>query len=285
MQRSTGPASSHRQQISALEADIKEYSGSLAASAEALIKAEQEIEGLTIADIEALRGQLKEVEASKQALTEEKEKLHARIVLNRTQLSSIEKSRAELDAVEEEYRVTGKLAKIARGDNAEKITFERFVLAAFFDDIIQAANMRLTRMTGSRYEMCRKTDRSKGNAQSGLEIEVLDNYTGRTRHIKTLSGGESFKASLSLALGLADVVQSYAGGISLDTMFVDEGFGTLDPGIPGRRSTVPGGAAEHGKARGHNIPRAGAQGEDRRPPGDHPGQGRQQRGVVYPRGC
>jgi len=169
------------------------------------------------------------VNESKQSRSSEKEMLHARIVLNRIQLSSIAKSMKELEAVEEEYKVTGKLAKIARGDNIEKITFERYVLAAFFDDIIHAANMRLTRMTGSRYEMCRKTDRSKGNTQSGLEIEVLDNYTGRTRHIKTLSGGESFKASLSLALGLADVVQSYAGGISLDTMFVDEGFGTLDP--------------------------------------------------------
>lgn len=218
-----------RQQMRSLEDDIKEYSGSRTAAAESLIKAEQEIEGLKIADIEELKEQLKAVNESKQSRSIEKEKLHARIVLNRTQLSSIVKSRSELETVEEEYKVTGKLAKIARGDNIEKITFERYVLAAFFDDIIHAANMRLTRMTGSRYEMCRKTDRSKGNAQSGLEIEVLDNYTGRTRHIKTLSGGESFKASLSLALGLADVVQSYAGGISLDTMFVDEGFGTLDP--------------------------------------------------------
>jgi DNA repair protein SbcC/Rad50 len=218
-----------RQQMAELEADIKEYSGSRTAAAESLIKAEQEIEGRTVADVEELNEQLKAVNESKQSRSSEKEMLHARIVLNRTQLSSIVKSMKELEAVEEEYKVTGKLAKIARGDNIEKITFERYVLAAFFDDIIHAANMRLTRMTGSRYEMCRKTDRSKGNAQSGLEIEVLDNYTGRTRHIKTLSGGESFKASLSLALGLADVVQSYAGGISLDTMFVDEGFGTLDP--------------------------------------------------------
>jgi len=218
-----------RQQMTELEADIKEYSGSRTAAAESLIKAEQEVEGLKIADIEELNEQLKAVNESKQSRSSEKEMLHARIVLNRIQLSSIAKSMKELEAVEEEYKVTGKLAKIARGDNIEKITFERYVLAAFFDDIIHAANMRLTRMTGSRYEMCRKTDRSKGNTQSGLEIEVLDNYTGRTRHIKTLSGGESFKASLSLALGLADVVQSYAGGISLDTMFVDEGFGTLDP--------------------------------------------------------
>ncbi|MFK4997930.1 SbcC/MukB-like Walker B domain-containing protein [Bacillus sp. N9] len=75
----------------------------------------------------------------------------------------------------------------------------------------------------------RKTDRSKGNVQSGLELLIFDQYTGQERHVKTLSGGESFKASLSLALGLADVVQQHAGGVSLETMFIDEGFGTLDP--------------------------------------------------------
>jgi exonuclease SbcC len=77
--------------------------------------------------------------------------------------------------------------------------------------------------------MNRIVQKGKGLAQSGLELEVFDFYTGRSRHVKTLSGGESFKASLALALGLADVVQSHAGGVSLETMFVDEGFGTLDP--------------------------------------------------------
>jgi DNA repair protein SbcC/Rad50 len=84
-------------------------------------------------------------------------------------------------------------------------------------------------MTSGRYQLIRKTDRSKGNVQSGLELLIFDQYTGQERHVKTLSGGESFKASLALALGLADVVQQYAGGVSLETMFIDEGFGTLDP--------------------------------------------------------
>jgi DNA repair protein SbcC/Rad50 len=109
------------------------------------------------------------------------------------------------------------------------MTFERFVLAAFLDEILLVANERLRKMTSGRYQLLRKTDRSKGNVQSGLEILVFDQYTGQQRHVKTLSGGESFKASLALALGLSEVVQQYAGGVSLETMFIDEGFGTLDP--------------------------------------------------------
>ncbi|MCU9808772.1 SbcC/MukB-like Walker B domain-containing protein [Paraclostridium sp. AKS73] len=84
-------------------------------------------------------------------------------------------------------------------------------------------------MTGDRFSLIRKKSKSKGAGQKGLELEIYDNYTDSSRDVSSLSGGESFKASLSLALGLSDVVQSNAGGVSLDTMFVDEGFGTLDP--------------------------------------------------------
>lgn len=130
---------------------------------------------------------------------------------------------------EEKYKIIGHLSDIARGQNTYRMTFERYVLASFLDDILQVANLRLTRMTSGRYHLLRKTDRSKGNIQSGLELLIFDQYTGQERHVKTLSGGESFKASLALALGLADVVQQHAGGVSLETMFIDEGFGTLDP--------------------------------------------------------
>ncbi|WP_394232345.1 AAA family ATPase [Niallia oryzisoli] len=134
-----------------------------------------------------------------------------------------------IKSLEEKYELIGHLYEMAKGQNNHRITFERYVLAAFLDDILREANERLKKMTGGRYELNRKTDRSKGNVQSGLELLVFDQYTGQERHVKTLSGGESFKASLSLALGLADIVQQYAGGVSLETMFIDEGFGTLDP--------------------------------------------------------
>ncbi|OZI11868.1 ATP-dependent dsDNA exonuclease [Bacillaceae bacterium SAS-127] len=134
----------------------------------------------------------------------------------------------DLKELEEKYQLIGHLYDMAHGNNVHKLTFERYVLASFLDDILKVANERLVKMTAGRYYLLRKTDRAKGNAQSGLELLVFDQYTGQERHVKTLSGGESFKASLALALGLAEVVQQYAGGVSLETMFIDEGFGTLD---------------------------------------------------------
>ncbi|WP_147534247.1 AAA family ATPase [Bacillus marasmi] len=144
-------------------------------------------------------------------------------------LTRINALNEQLKEFEERYKLIGHLHEIAKGQNTYRITFERFVLASFLDDILTQANVRLTKMTSGRYQLQRKTDRSKGAGQSGLELLVFDQYTGQERHVKTLSGGESFKAALALALGLAEVVQAYAGGVSLETMFIDEGFGTLDP--------------------------------------------------------
>lgn len=144
-------------------------------------------------------------------------------------VESIRSIDSKIGEKEKKYEVLGNLSDIARGQNSQKLTFERFVLTSFLDEILSIANDRLAPMTNGRYQLVRKQDRSKGNVQSGLELLVFDQYTGLERHVKTLSGGESFKASLSLALGLADVVQERSGGVSMETMFIDEGFGTLDP--------------------------------------------------------
>ena len=98
----------------------------------------------------------------------------------------------------------------------------------FFDRIIRRANGRLMVMSGGQYELKRRVNAENNRSQAGLELDVIDHYNGSERSVKTLSGGESFKASLALALGLSDEIQSSAGGIRLDTMFVDEGFGSLD---------------------------------------------------------
>ena len=106
---------------------------------------------------------------------------------------------------------------------------ETYIQMTFFDRIIARANTRFMKMSGGQYELKRSETADNNRSQSGLDLSVIDHYNGTERSVKTLSGGESFKASLSLALGLSDEIQSSAGGIKLDTMFVDEGFGSLDP--------------------------------------------------------
>lgn len=124
-----------------------------------------------------------------------------------------------------------KLSDLANGGKQGfwGLTFERYVLGAFLEEVIEAANFRLTRLTRGRFSLERVEAEESGNRSQGLDLAIFDSETGTSRPAITLSGGESFLASLALSLGLADVVQSYAGGVHLDTIFVDEGFGTLDP--------------------------------------------------------
>ncbi|NUW69901.1 AAA family ATPase [Vibrio coralliilyticus] len=133
---------------------------------------------------------------------------------------------AELEA---EYRVYGTLYDVASGKTGSRVSLHRFVLGVLLDDVLIQASQRLSLMSKGRYILARKTEGFKGAAGRGLDLMVEDSYTGKNRDVATLSGGESFMAALSLALGLSDVVQSYSGGIRLDTLFIDEGFGSLDP--------------------------------------------------------
>jgi len=150
-----------------------------------------------------------------------------RTTLQRTK-GQIDRAAAESKKLDEEYKVIGTLSDVANGQTGHKISLQRFVLSVLLDDVLVEASRRLSLMSKGRYQLLRKEDRAKGNKASGLELEVEDAYTGKQRPVATLSGGESFMAALSLALGLSDVVQAYAGGIRLDTLFIDEGFGSLD---------------------------------------------------------
>ncbi|EOA8956221.1 AAA family ATPase [Vibrio harveyi] len=131
--------------------------------------------------------------------------------------------------LEDEYKVFGTLYDVASGKTGSRISLHRFVLGVLLDDVLIQASQRLNLMSKGRYILARKTEGFKGAAGRGLDLVVEDSYTGKTRDVATLSGGESFMAALALALGLSDVVQSYSGGIRLDTLFIDEGFGSLDP--------------------------------------------------------
>ena len=137
---------------------------------------------------------------------------------------------AELQALEDRRRWLDPLSQTANGTitGKERLRLEAFVQGALFDRIIACANVRLLGMTGGQYELRRHTDVSDGRTIVGLELDVLDHYNGSVRSVLTLSGGETFKASLSLALGMSEMIQHRAGGIRFDTMFVDEGFGSLD---------------------------------------------------------
>ncbi|MBA2173942.1 AAA family ATPase [Halobacillus locisalis] len=186
------------------------------------------LEGVVRPDLEA---RLKEWETSKEQLNIKQQRLNEhRLAYQQNeavqkQLNTLIREQGDLA---KRYYDIAELAQLARGDNALRLSLERYVLAAFLDEILVQANLRFDQMSDHRYQLIRSDEIAKRGAQSGLDLEVLDHHTGQQRSVRTLSGGEGFKASLSLALGMADVVQSHAGGVQLDTLFIDEGFGTLD---------------------------------------------------------
>ncbi|MDQ1146479.1 exonuclease SbcC [Bacillus sp. SORGH_AS 510] len=216
-------------EIRILEGQIRAYREELRSVTDRLNELIELLQDVKVPDVEDLKLELAMKTSELEKLNQQRTDLFVKKRDNEEIFSKVESLNEQMKVLEERYKLIGHLYEISKGQNNFRITFERYVLAAFLDDILREANVRLRKMTSGRFQLLRKTDRAKGNAQSGLELLVFDQYTGQERHVKTLSGGESFKASLSLALGLADVVQSYAGGVSLETMFIDEGFGTLDP--------------------------------------------------------
>ncbi|GLB60875.1 AAA family ATPase [Cytobacillus sp. NCCP-133] len=216
-------------EIKSLEAEVRKYREEVRSVNDRFMELTQLLDGADTPHMENLHSDLRETDEELKQLQDQYTNLYMKKKHNEETINRIIEINDKMKALEDRYKVIGHLYEISKGQNTYRITFERFVLAAFLDDILREANGRLTQMTSGRYQLLRKTDRSKGNAQSGLELLVFDQYTGQERHVKTLSGGESFKAALALALGLAEVVQQYAGGVSLETMFIDEGFGTLDP--------------------------------------------------------
>ena len=193
---------------------------------------EKQIAGNKETDMEELVQARQEVSGAKKELQKQMEEIRIRYENNLKIRNAIDKQSAKLLELERNWTqvreisdtVNGKI----KGGSKEKIKFETYIQTNYFDRIIARANTRFMVMSGGQYELKRQTDTDDRKSQSGLELNVIDHYNGSERSVKTLSGGESFKASLSLALGLSDEIQASAGGIQLDTMFVDEGFGSLD---------------------------------------------------------
>ena len=197
------------------------------------------------ANVEQLKNQLAESNpVNMDALTEKKrhyteqkaeslkqqKMIHNRMTTNQSCGNSIRKKSAELSVLEEKQKWMRALSDTANGTvkGKERVMLETYIQTTYFDRIVARANVRLMKMTGGQYDLKRRKTAENMRSQSGLELDVIDHYNGTERSVKTLSGGESFKASLALALGLSDEVQM-STGIQLDTLFVDEGFGSLDP--------------------------------------------------------
>ncbi len=202
----------------------------LAASAAAITELTALLERSETIDIPAQQERSRALLAERETLTERRRALHARRTANETALHHLREKSAALKQSEAHYAWMRTLSSTVNGTlpGREKVALETYVQMTFFDRILRRANMRLLVMSDGQYELKRRREAENNRSQSGLELDVVDHYNGSERSVKSLSGGESFKASLALALGLSDEIQSAAGGIRLDTMFVDEGFGSLD---------------------------------------------------------
>ena len=181
-------------------------------------------------DLELERAKRKTLSVEIARLSEGLAELAARIRCNQTALEHLKEQSGDLEETEKKWTWVRALSNTANGNisGEEKIMLETYVQMTYFDRIIARANTRFMVMSGGQYELKRRIEAENNRSQSGLELDVIDHYNGTERSVNSLSGGETFKASLSLALGLSDEIQSSAGGIRLDTMFVDEGFGSLD---------------------------------------------------------
>ena len=208
---------------------INEYHQAVATNKKQLSDAESDAKGLKVIDIEALKTICDEQSANVDLIRKNCNNSENRISTNEEKQKSILDRREELEKARKENAICQRLYNLVKGTTGNgKITLEQYIQAAGFDGIIAAANRRLLPMSDGQYELYRQEDSLGKKSNNFLDLEVLDNYTGHRRPVGNLSGGESFKASLSLALGLSDTVSSNLGGVQMDALFVDEGFGTLD---------------------------------------------------------
>ncbi len=199
---------------------------------------EAQLKGKKRVDTAALWSAASELDEKQKHLEDLRAECLSRQKLNTGLLEQITAAEVEYKKLQDNYLDVGDISRITSGNNAQKLSFERFVLASYFENVIHMANLRLSGMTEGRFSLLRSDDLEKHGRASGLDLMVFDSHTGRERHVSTLSGGESFQAALALALGLADVAGMFAGGVSMDAIFIDEGFGALDPATLERAVSV-----------------------------------------------
>ncbi len=187
----------------------------------------ESLQDYTFTDLSQEQVKLKELEELRDQALKNYNAYHHTYEQNENIIQTIRKDYQKNQDIFEKYTMYQDLSDITSGKNGQRMSFERYVLSSYFEHILEYANIELLKMTHGRFAMHRK-QATKGAKQQGLDLSVLDYETGIMRDVQSLSGGESFKAALALALGLSSMIQSYAGGIELNTLFIDEGFGTLD---------------------------------------------------------
>ncbi|MCK5683569.1 SMC family ATPase [bacterium] len=218
-----------QESVDNLKIEIESFQQALHEARSRFERADKAVAGLKKPELQKLDDELKAVkEELYREIEFEKEKDSAlkHIVTIQNQLQKLGKDKEKLD---KDFSLYKHVSDVVNGKNFKKIAFQRYVLGALLDDVLISASQRLIRMSQNRYSLNRVSESTDSRRTAGLDLEIYDEYTGHSRPVSTLSGGEGFIASLSLALGLADVVQQYAGGIHMDTIFIDEGFGSLDP--------------------------------------------------------
>ena len=217
------------QALSRMTARLARYEGELAAARAAQASLSELWAGRESVDVQALRLRMEALQAQSRELLAREKTVEARYGNNRALVESIRQAAARADRCAKELGVMDDLYRTASGNvkGAQKIPFENYILQYYFRRVILEANHRLDRMSDGRFSLCQKQEEGL-SVKAGLALDVLDRHTGKVRDVGTLSGGESFLASLALALGFADAVQARKGGVRLETLFIDEGFGALD---------------------------------------------------------
>lgn len=216
-------------QINQVENNIRSFEDACNTNARLLEQVKEDVKGKEIIDIVQMQQEVSDKEKILQKLREEESAILYRVKNNQDIVANIKKKASDYEVANKEYTVCTRLYQLVKGNTGKgKITLEQYIQATGFDGIIKAANRRLLPMSDGQYELFRQEDALGKKVNTFLDLEVLDHYTGRRRPVGNLSGGESFKASLSLALGLSDTVSRNLGGVQMDALFVDEGFGTLD---------------------------------------------------------
>ena len=220
-----------KEELDAVQKNLTEVQAALAAI-QMLEAADEEadLQGQQLPSETELQENLEMLSGRKQELDQRYNEQYHAANTNQNVYQAVQTQQSQMQEVEEEYKWVNALADTATGNvtGKRKIDLETYAQMAYFDRILRKANVRFLTMSQGQYELKRQEDGGNIKSKAGLELNVIDHYNGTERSVRTLSGGESFQASLSLALGLSDEIQSYAGGIQLDSMFVDEGFGSLD---------------------------------------------------------